>query len=78
MFIQVGIFVVVLLGIWLLSRVFSKNRKNLLVGLGMAALLFALVTNLNNLGDRSFLTMFMLCSAGLIFVYRNERKKSAN
>ncbi|GAA0604654.1 hypothetical protein GCM10009001_22320 [Virgibacillus siamensis] len=77
MLIQIGLFAAFFAVVWLLSRAFGENKKYFFVGLGALALLFAFVTNINSLGERSFLTMLILCSTGIIVAYKTMSQKKA-
>ncbi len=72
LFIQVAICVALFIGIWLLSSMFNTYRERFLVGLGVLALLFTIGTNLNNLFERSFLTMLLLCGTAVFCVYKKQ------
>ena len=74
-FIQIGIFLIVAMGLGLMSKMLGKNGLYALLAIGLGAVLFTVFTT-NDFGDRTFLYVLLLGAVSLASIVRLIVKKA--
>jgi hypothetical protein len=74
-FIQIGIFLVLVMGLGLISKMVGKNGLYVLLAIGLGAVLFTVFTT-NDFGDRTFLYVLLFGALSVASIVRFMVKKA--
>ncbi|MGG3914470.1 hypothetical protein [Rossellomorea vietnamensis] len=74
-FIQIGIFLILAIGLGLISKVLGKNGLYVLLAIGLGAVLFTVFTT-TDFGDRTFLYILLFGAISIASVVRFMVKKA--